>query len=110
MKEQNKFELHQYERDALSLFIGKIVQYYFPEKNEVKAFKELRKELTEEELEQLSLTYDFLDDCFTYKTIKSHQLKNDMPVLKKVLKWADEHEMFENDWNLGSVAEVILNY
>lgn len=104
-----KFELDQYARDALTLFIGKLLGYYDIEEQS-KQFDELRNSLTEEELEQLTITFEFLDDCFNYKTVNNHQLKNDLPVLKKILRFCNDHDMYDDDWDLIDVAETILNY
>ena len=108
---KQEFELDQYARDSLTLFIGKILKY-FNDDNEQQSqlFDELRNTLTEEDLDQLSLTYDFIDDCRTYEIIDSKQMKLDIPILKKALKFCKEHNMQEDYWELHSVIETILNY
>ena len=110
MSAKEKFELDQYARDALTSFIGKVVRYFIPDKKDAVAFKQLRKKLTADDMNQLILAYEFLDDCFTYKTIKSSQLKVDMPVLKKTFQWAYDHNMLGDDWDLISAVELILDY
>lgn len=110
MSRQKSFELNQYHRDALTSFIGKVVKYFIPEDDEIEKFKQLEDALTADDINQLILVYEFLDDCFTYRMIKSSQLKVDMPVLKKMLKFADEHDMFNEDWDLIDAAEMILEY
>lgn len=110
MSEKNQFELNQYERDALAVFIGHVVRFYLPVKEVANLLKELQATLTTDEINQLVLTYDFLEDRVTYPVVKSHQMKTDMPILKKILKWVDEHEMFDDNLDLIDAAEKILNY
>ena len=103
------FELDQYARDALTLFIGYVLDYFETDKNN-DLFYELRNSLTKAERAQLILTYEFLSDSFVYREVKSQQLEDDMLVLKKILKFCSDHDMFDDDWDLMAVTETILNY
>ena len=105
-----KFELDQYARDSLTLFIGRVLGYFDSSEEQYNNFFVLRELLTREEREQLTLTYTFLDDCFTYTKINSLQMKEDIPILKKILSYCEKHNMYEGDWDLMNVAETILKY
>lgn len=107
---KQSFELEQYARDSLTLFIGRVLGYFDSSEEQYDNFFALRELLTREERDQLTLTYTFLDDCFTYTIINSRQMKDDIPVLKKILSYCEKHNMFEDDWDLMSVAETILKY
>ena len=104
------FELDQYARDSLTLFIGRVLGYFDSSEEQYDNFFALRELLTREEREQLTLTYEFLDNCLTYSTIKSQEMKEDIPVLKKILSYCEKHNIFEDDGDLISVAETILKY
>lgn len=107
-------EFDQYARDAMAPFLGKVIRYFVPKEKEFEQYKELRKQLTADDMNQLIIAYEIFDDCQINETLKFSRLEYAIPgiisVLKKTFKFAYEHKMLGEDWDLISVAEAILDY
>ena len=93
------FTLEKYERMALADFVG-ILCGNIGEDSERKPYKALIDSLTPEEMKQLSLCHDCLDDTETYKAVNRNNLKDDIKLLNKVLEWAWERDLMDENWDL----------
>ena len=101
------FTLDEHERHALADFVG-IICGNIGEDSERNKYSDLYDSLTQKEKDQLSSCHDFLEDDVTYKTVNRNNLKDDIELLKKVLDWAFEHDLLDNQWDLQDAYDKIL--
>lgn len=102
--EQSKyFTLTDDERDSLIECCGYITGN-LGDVDDIKKFEVIKKELSEEELQQLNSLYDCLDDKETYKKINKNIVKDDIELIKKIIYLISENDL---DYDLSDIYEKI---
>lgn len=103
------FTLEDDERDALTTLIG-IITGNLGEDEEIKFYKELFDSFTKEEQDQLNMLYDCLEDRETYKKINRNNIKDDIPLIKKIYAWMVDNNALQEQWDLIDALEKINEY
>ena len=106
---KNYFKLESDERDALATLVG-IICGNLGEDEEIKFYKDLFDSFSDKEKDQLNMLHDVLEDTETYKQINRNNIKNDIPLLKKIYTWMSEKDAFKENWDLIDVLEKINEY
>ena len=105
--EKNKtFELNIDERQALSNFIG-IVCGNLGDQKDQEELKSVIDPLEDKEILQLRELHDCLDDKQTYKSINLKTIIDDIPLIKKLYKLADDNDLLDEQWDLIDAFEKI---
>lgn len=103
------FKLENDERNALATLVG-IICGNLGEDEEIKFYKDLFDSLSKEEQDKLSMLHDVLEDTETYKQINRNNIKDDIPLLKKIYDWMSEKDVFKENWDLIDALEKINEY
>lgn len=106
LEAHNYFKLDDGERAALAEFTG-ILCGDLGEDEERLPYKELIDSLDPKEIKQLSDCAAFLEDTRLFKTINRNNLRDDIPLLVKVLSWAFEHDLMDDNWDLQNAYDKI---
>ena len=107
--ESKYFKLEDSERDALAALIGVLCGAMGDDEIE-ESCAELIKELTDKEKEQLEELYSYvLDNKYDYPTINRNIIKDDIPLIKKIIEWLDENDAWpgSNDVELLDILDKI---
>lgn len=102
------FTLDDGERDALETLIGTLCGSLGDEEDEQEV-KPIKDELSNDEINQLSDLYDFLDDTETYKKVNRNNIKDDIPLIIKIYNIMDEKDLLGENWDLIDALEKIAN-
>ena len=97
--EQREDELTDSERDALHSFIDIITD----NSEETQSLKDT---LSDEEMKQLEQIYAILDDDYVYPVVKIKVFKDDIPLLVKILDWADKYFTGSDAYYLPSIEKI----
>lgn len=100
------FTLDDGERDALGTLCGILCGSLGDEEDE-EDVKPVKDELSDDEINQLSDLYDFLDDTETYKKVNRNNLKDDIPLIIKIYNIMDEKDLLGENWDLIDALEKI---
>lgn len=108
--EGRSFTLEDEERNALASLVGVLCGDYGDDDIEDKC-KDLIDLLTDDEKKQLSELTDVLDDYENYRRINRNILKNDIPLIKKIITWLDDNDgwVSHNDYELLEILDKINN-
>ena len=102
------FTLDDGERDALGTLIGVLCGSLGDDEDE-KEVKPIKDELSNDEINQLSDLFDFLDDKQTYKKVNRNNIKDDIPLIIKIYNIMYEKDLFGENWDLIDALEKITN-
>ena len=105
INEAKNFKLSDNERQAFSEFIGLVSENIGDQKDweELKCINYLK----DDEVLQLRKLHDCLDDNQTYKSINRNNIKDDIQLIKKVYKLANDNDLLKEKWDLMSAFEKI---
>jgi hypothetical protein len=106
INESKNFKLEDDERQALSDFIG-IICGNLGDDNEQTQYKEIIDSLEDKEVLQLRELHDCLDDNETYKSINRNTIIDDITLIKKLYKLADDNDLLDEQWDLIDAFEKI---
>ncbi len=91
INESKYFTLTPSERDALVITVGNITGALGDEED-MEEYAELKKDLSEEELKKLDELFEYvLDNEQDYPKINRNIIKDEIPILVKILTWMDEN-------------------
>ena len=97
------FTLTDDERNSLVECIGYITGD-LGDIDDIKNFETVKKELSEDELKQLSDLYDCLEDKQTYPKINRNIIVDDLELIKKIIYLIGENDL---DYDLSNIYEKI---
>ena len=100
------FTLDNDERQALSDFVGIICGNLGDQKDQ-EYLKAVIDPLEDKEILQLRDLHDCLDDSQTYKSINRNIIIDDIPLIKKIYKLADDNNLLGENWDLIDALEKI---
>lgn len=63
--------------------------------------------LTPDEVNQLNQLYDVVSDEHTYPKINRSIVKDDIPLIKKVMDMCNNNNLFDDEWDLIDTYEKI---
>ena len=106
---KKNFTLEDDERNALATLVG-IICGDLGEDEEIKFYKSFYDSLSNEEKDQLSMLHDFLEDTETYKKVSRNNIKDDIPLIKKIYAWMVDNDALQEQWDLIDALEKINEY
>lgn len=102
------FTLDDGERDALGTLIG-VLCGSLGDKEDEEELKPVKNELSTDEINQLSDLFDFLDNTETYKKVNRNNIKDNIPLIKKIYNVMVEKDLLGENWDLIDALEKISN-
>lgn len=107
INESKYFKLTDSERDDLALAIGNLTGM-IGDDDEIKKFKEFKDSLSKEEIEKFEDLYNYvLDNKNDYPTINKNIIKDEIPLIKKMIEWMDNNDMLIDDYELLNILDKI---
>lgn len=104
--ESKNFKLTDNERSVLTNVVG-IVSADLGDPDEEKSLKGFIDKLTDKQKSQFSNLYDLLDDEYTFHSINRNMIKDDIPLIKSLLEYIDENNLFTTEYELWDILDKI---